>query len=169
VYAGAFGSVLASIRALRTSVVAFDTSVVDLTDQLQDPIDLLFGIQLGGGTDIDAAIAYCERLITRPTDTVLVLLSDLFEGGVRDALASRLARLVRSGVTCVVLLALSDSGAPSFDREHASILAGLGIPSFACTPDQFPDVIAAALEGCDLTRWAGSQGIVSTPPRSSPT
>jgi Mg-chelatase subunit ChlD len=167
VYAGVFGSVLASIRSLRTSVVAFDTSVVDLTEHLHDPIDVLFGVQLGGGTDIDQAIAYCERLITRPADTVLVLLSDLFEGGVRDALATRLAHLVRSGVTCVVLLSLSDEGAPAFDREHASILASVGVPSFACTPDQFPDLIAAAIEGRDLTRWAGAQGIVTTPSRSS--
>jgi Mg-chelatase subunit ChlD len=167
VYAGVFGSVLASIRSLRTSVVAFDTSVVDLTEHLHDPIDVLFGVQLGGGTDIDQAIAYCERLITRPADTVLVLLSDLFEGGVRDALAARLAHLVRSGVTCVVLLSLSDEGAPAFDREHASILAAVGVPSFACTPDQFPDLIAAAIEGRDLNRWAGAQGIVTTPSRSS--
>jgi Mg-chelatase subunit ChlD len=166
VYAGVFGSVLASIRAIRTQVVAFDTSVVDLTDRLNDPIDVLFGIQLGGGTDIDSAIAYCERLITRPADTVLILLSDLFEGGVRDGLEGRLAQLVRSGVTCVVLLALSDEGAPSFDRDHAAALASLGVPSFACTPDLFPDLIAAAIERRDLTRWAGAQGIVTTTPRS---
>ena len=66
VYAGVFGAVLASIRSLRTSLVVFDTAVVDLTDQLSDPVDVLFGTQLGGGTDINRAVAYCQRLITRP-------------------------------------------------------------------------------------------------------
>ncbi len=164
VYAGVLASVLASLRTLRTSVIAFDTSVVDLTADVNDPVDLLFGVQLGGGTDIDGAVAYCETLITRPADTVLVLLSDLFEGGVRDALVARVGRLVRSGVTCVGLLALSDEGAPSFDREHAAELAAAGMVSFACTPDAFPDLIAAAIEGRDLQEWAGSAGLVTAAP-----
>ena len=84
VYAGVFGAVLASVRSLRTSVVAFDTSVADLTDQLSDPVDVLFGTQLGGGTDINQAVAYCQRLITRPASTIFILVSDLFEGGDRQ-------------------------------------------------------------------------------------
>jgi len=150
VYAGVFGSVLASIRSLRTSVVAFDTNVVDLTAELADPVDILFGVQLGGGTDIERAIAYCESLITRPADTVLVLLSDLFEGGVRDALVARMAELVRRGVTVVAVLSLSDEGAPVFDRENAQALATVGVPAFACTPDRFPDLLARALDGRSL-------------------
>src|SRR6516225_9094809 len=77
VYGGVFGAVLASIRSLRTAVVAFDTSVVDLTNQLSDPVDVLFGTQLGGGTDINRALAYCQQLITRPASTILILVSDL--------------------------------------------------------------------------------------------
>ena len=156
VYAGVFGSVLASLRAVRTHVVAFDTTVVDLTATLSDPIDVLFGIQLGGGTDIDAAVAYCENLVVQPADTILVLLSDLYEGGVRDALAARLSNLVRSGVMCVALLALSDEGTPSYDHDHAAALAEVGVPAFACTPDAFPDLIAAAIERRDLAAWATS-------------
>ena len=164
VYASVLGSVLASLRTLRTSVVAFDTAVVDLTDQLDDPVDVLFGVQLGGGTDINGAVAYCESLITQPNDTVLILLSDLFEGGVRDGLVNRMAHLVRSGVTCIALLALSDEGAPAFDRDHAAALAAVGVPSFACTPDHFPDLIAAAIERRDIEQWAGSVGITTTVP-----
>ena len=156
VYAGVFGSVLASLRAIRTHVVAFDTTVVDLTSTLSDPVDVLFGIQLGGGTDIDAAVAYCASLISRPTDTILVLLSDLYEGGVRDALVSRLTGLVQAGVTCVALLALSDEGAPSYDHDHAAALAACGVPAFACTPDAFPDLLAAAIERRDLAGWAAA-------------
>jgi Mg-chelatase subunit ChlD len=159
VYASVFASVLASLRALRVSVVAFDTEVVDLTPALADPVDLLFGVQLGGGTDIARAVAYCSQLITRPADTVLVLLSDLHEGGARGALAQRLGDLRRRGVTCLALLALSDEGAPAYDHHQARELAAVGVPAFACTPDVFPELVAAALEGRDLAGWAGARNL----------
>ncbi|MFF8784237.1 VWA domain-containing protein [Streptomyces sp. NPDC015125] len=146
VYASVFGAVLASMRALDTRLVVFDTSVVDLTDQLDDPVDVLFGTQLGGGTDINRALAYCQSRITRPTETVVVLISDLYEGGIRDEMLKRVAAMKASGVQFVTLLALSDEGAPAYDRDHAAALAALGAPAFACTPDLFPDVMAAAIE-----------------------
>ncbi|WP_436497394.1 VWA domain-containing protein [Actinokineospora sp. HUAS TT18] len=153
VYASLFGAVLASMRALRTSLVAFDTSVVDLTDLLDDPVDVLFGTQLGGGTDINRALAYCQGLITKPADTVLVLVSDLYEGGNREEMLSRIRAILESGVRVVALLALSDSGAPSYDHDNAAAFAALGVPAFACTPDKFGDVMAAALRGDDVTGW----------------
>lgn len=146
VYASVFSAVLASVPALRTQVVAFDTAVVDLTTAMHDPVDLLFGVQLGGGTDIASAVAYCQRLVTRPTETVVVLVTDLCEGGNPDLLVDRIAALQRSGVCVIVLLSLSDEGAPAHDRMMAATLANLGVPSFACTPDAFPDLMAAALE-----------------------
>ncbi|WP_328385042.1 VWA domain-containing protein [Streptomyces sp. NBC_00400] len=146
VYASVFGAVLASMRALDTRLVVFDTSVVDLTDQLDDPVDVLFGTQLGGGTDINRALAYCQSRITRPTETIVVLISDLYEGGIRDEMLKRVAAMKASGVQFVTLLALSDEGAPAYDRDHAAALAALGAPAFACTPDLFPDVMAAAIE-----------------------
>ena len=154
VYAGVFGAVLASIRSLRTSVVAFDTAVVDLTDQLSDPVDVLFGTQLGGGTDINRALAYCQQLITRPASTILVLVSDLFEGGNRDEMLRRIADMTAAGTQVIALLALSDDGAPGYDHDNAAALAELGVPAFACTPDPFPDLMAAAIERRDLAEWA---------------
>jgi len=162
VYAAVFGAVLAQVPALRTSVIAFDTSVVDLTAVAEDPVDILFGVQLGGGTDIAQAVGYCRQLITRPAESVLFLVTDLYEGGNADLLHARIDELVRAGVVVVVLLALSDEGAPAFDHQQAQILAALGVPSFACTPNQFPDVLAAALEGRDVARWAADHGIVTT-------
>ncbi|MCZ2523613.1 VWA domain-containing protein [Streptomyces sp. NPDC059506] len=150
VYASVFGAVLASMRSIATRLVVFDTSVVDLTDQLDDPVDVLFGTQLGGGTDINRALAYCQSQITRPAETVVVLISDLYEGGIRDEMLKRVAAMKASGVQFVALLALSDEGAPSYDREHAAALAALGAPAFACTPDLFPDIMAAAIEKRDL-------------------
>jgi Mg-chelatase subunit ChlD len=154
VYASVFGAILASIRALRTSLVVFDTAVVDLTDQLQDPVGVLFGTQLGGGTDINKAIGYCQTLISRPRDTIFVLISDLLEGGVREQMLARVAALVESGVQVVVLLALSDEGAPMYDTDNAAALAGLGVPAFACTPDAFPELLALAIERGDIAAWA---------------
>jgi Mg-chelatase subunit ChlD len=162
VHAGVLGAALASLPTLSTRVVAFDTSVVDLSDELQDPVDVLFGIQLGGGTDIDRALAYCQSLVSRPAKTVLVLLSDLYEGGDDGAMLRRAASLIASGVRLVVLLALSDDGAPGYHRENAARLAALGAPVFACTPDRFPDMLAAALDGRDVGAWAESAGIPVT-------
>ncbi|MEU1548196.1 VWA domain-containing protein [Nocardia sp. NPDC005745] len=154
VYASVFGAVLASMRSLRTSMVVFDTEIVDLTDKLDDPVEVLFGTQLGGGTDINRALAYCQSLVTRPAETLFVLISDLYEGGIRDEMLRRVRSMQESGVQVVVLLALSDDGAPAFDHDNAAALAALGIPAFACTPDKFPELLALALDRGDVQSWA---------------
>ena len=161
IYSGIFGSVLASIPAVNTRMVVFDTAVVDLTDDLQDPVDLLFGVQLGGGTDIARALTYCQGVITRPQDTVLVLVTDLYEGGDPREMRKKFASLVNSGVQLIVLPALNDDGAPSYDKNHAEFLANIGVPTFACTPDKFPDLMAAALSKQDIGMWV-SQNVKST-------
>jgi len=142
-------------------MIVFDTAVVDLTEDLHDPVDLLFGTQLGGGTDINRALAYCQAAVTRPTQTILVLITDLYEGGNAVEMHQRAAALVASGVQVICLLALSDKGAPAFDQGNAAAFAALGIPTFACTPDQFPDLMAAAINRRDLTLWAAQQEIVT--------
>ena len=161
IYSGIFGSVLASIPAVNTRMVVFDTAVVDLTDDLQDPVDLLFGVQLGGGTDIARALTYCQGVITRPQDTVLVLVTDLYEGGDPREMRKKFVSLVNSGVQLIVLPALNDDGAPSYDKNHAEVLANIGVPTFACTPDKFPDLMAAALSKQDIGIWV-SQNVKST-------
>jgi hypothetical protein len=122
---------------------------------------VLFGVQLGGGTDIQRALGYCQGLVRAPNDTILVLISDLYEGGHRQQLLERAASLVASGVQLIALLALSDRGAPAYDRGVAGALAAMGAPAFACTPDLFPDLMAAAIERRDLTHWAAARGIVT--------
>jgi len=162
VYSSIFAAVLASIRSLRTRLVLFDTAVVDMTDKLTDPVDVLFGAQLGGGTDIAQALRYCEGLVQRPEDTVMVLISDLFEGGDAKQMMRKARELADNGVQLVVLLALSDDGAPQFDHEHAEFFASIGAPAFACSPDQFPDLIAAAIERRDISAWAAKEGITTS-------
>ncbi|HJO67431.1 MAG TPA: VWA domain-containing protein [Sphingomonas sanguinis] len=159
VYASIFAAVMASLPVVATKLVCFDTAIVDLTEELADPVEVLFGIQLGGGTDIDQAVAYCEDRIERPGKAHLVLITDLYEGGDERALVDRLARLAVSGVNIVVLLALTDNGRPSYDPQLAAQVAALGIPVFACTPDQFPELMATALRREDVHGGAADRDI----------
>jgi len=159
VYSGVMAAVMASLRAVRTSLVFFDTAVVDMTEKLADPVDVLFGAQLGGGTDIHRAVTYCQSLIARPAETIFVLISDLIEGGNKTQLYQRVAAIAGSGVNMITLLALDDSGAPCFDHEVAGAFTSLGVPSFACTPDLFPDLMANAIQRRDISQWAATQGI----------
>ncbi|HYH16862.1 MAG TPA: VWA domain-containing protein, partial [Flavisolibacter sp.] len=160
VYSGIFGSVMASIPAIKTKMVVFDTAVVDLTEELTDPVELLFGVQLGGGTDIHAALTYCQQLIIKPLDTVMVLITDLYEGGNEKAMRKKAVELAAAGVQVIVLLALNDEGAPFYDHANAQFFSDLGIPVFACTPDKFPDLMAAALSKQDIGAWAAKEELV---------
>jgi Mg-chelatase subunit ChlD len=150
VYSGLIGSIMASLSSIRTHFVAFDTEVTDLSSFLHDPVDLLFGVQLGGGTDINKALGYGQRLIQRPQDTILILLSDLYEGGSFQGMVGKAAAMKASGVNVIVLLALNDEGIPDYDKEAGLKLAALDIPCLAATPDSFPEIIAAAIQGHPL-------------------
>ena len=151
IYSSVMGAIFASMPALDTKVVAFDTQIVDLTETVRnDPVDMLFGVQLGGGTDINKSVGYCAALIENPKKTIFILISDLYEGGVEAGLLRKLAEMKESGVKCIVLLALSDSGKPDYDRDLAKKIANLGIPSFACSPDKLPMLVEGALKGHDL-------------------
>lgn len=145
VYAGVAAAVLASIPSLAARLVLFDTAVVDVSDQLGDPVEMLFGLRLGGGTNIDKALTYARGAITRPRDTVVVLISDLFEGGNKDGVVRQVGEMLADGVAVVVLLALNDQGAPRYDTALAQRLADLGAPAVACTPDEFAAVMGRAL------------------------
>lgn len=154
VYGSVMGAILSSLPALETHVIAFDTEVVDLTEQVQDPVDLLFGVQLGGGTDINRAVKYCQGLIHDPRKTLFVLLTDLYEGGNGAELVRRMEEMTESGVRAVTLLALSDSGVPSYDEGLAKKLRAFGVPCFACTPNLLPELLAGALKGQNLEQIA---------------
>ncbi|MEL6282599.1 MAG: VWA domain-containing protein [Pseudomonadota bacterium] len=156
IHASILAAVMASLPTIQTRLVCFDTAVLDLTDELTDPVSVLFGVQLGGGTDIEQAIAYCEQQIAQPTQAHLILISDLFEGGDRDRLLARISRLIEAGVNVIVLLALSDDGAPAHEAALAGRLAAMGAPVFSCSPDQFPGLMATALKRESIEAWASS-------------
>ena len=154
VYSSVMGSIFASLPALETHVVAFDTEITDLTEVCKnDPVDMLFGVQLGGGTDINKSVNYCQSLITNPKKTLFILISDLYEGGVRAGLLRRLNDMKDDGVTVITLLALSDSGKPDYDVQLAQEIAKLGISCFACTPNRLPELVECAIKGISLERF----------------
>lgn len=155
VYGSVTGSIFASLPALKTRVVAFDTEVVDLTEQCgDDPVDMIFGVQLGGGTDINKAVGYCEKFITDPAQTIFFLITDLYEGGNQAQLVRRLKEMVESGVRIICLLALSDSGIPTFDENLAKKISEFGVPCFGCTPNKLPELIEGVLKKQDLKALA---------------
>lgn len=159
VYSSIFAAVMASLPVVKTKLICFDTAILDLTDELSDPIEVLFGVQLGGGTDINQAVAYCEGKIERPSKAHFILISDLYEGGLSDEFVSRVGRMIAMGVNVIVLLALTDQGRPAYDASMGARLAALGAPVFACTPDQFPGLMAAALRREDIHAWAAAEDI----------
>ncbi|WP_182355862.1 VWA domain-containing protein [Komagataeibacter europaeus] len=166
IYASIFAAVMASLPGIVTRLVCFDTAVIDLTEELSDPVEVLFGLQLGGGTDINQAVAYCAGEMARPDKTHLVLITDLYEGGDAEDLLTRLAWLHGLGVNVIVLLALTDTGSPAYHPVMAGQVAALGIPVFACTPDLFPDMMAAALRREDMAAWVAGHDIKAVAPNA---
>ena len=156
IYSSVMACVLASMSAVKTSVVAFDTQIMDLTPLCADPVDLLFGFQMGGGTDIAKSIAYCQGLIESPAKTLFFLISDLYEGGNRAALLRRVEELKSSGVNVVVLLAIADGGKPFYDPETARRISSMGIPCFACAPERLPELLERTLKGQSLDGLAAN-------------
>lgn len=159
IYASIFAAVMASLPVVSTQLVCFDTVVLDLTEELADPVEVLFGVQLGGGTDINQAVAFCANKIERPQKSHMVLITDLYEGGDAKSLVARLSTLVGEGVNVIVLLALSDEGRPSYDTDLAASISALGVPVLACTPDQFPDLMATALRRENIHTWAANNDL----------
>lgn len=152
IYGGIMGSILASIGSVETHVVAFnDSEVVDLTEHCSDPVDLLFGVQLGGAEDYWKATCYCERFMHTPAKTLYVLLADLHDTSPNTArFVKKMEFLLESGIKAIGLLAISDQGTPSHNEELANKLASLGMPCFACTPNHLPELLAGVLRGHDL-------------------
>jgi uncharacterized protein with von Willebrand factor type A (vWA) domain len=147
VYASVVAAVFASLPALDTRLVFFDTSVADVSDHLSDPVEVLFGVQLGGGTDIARAVHYGASLVSQPDKTLFLLVTDLYEGGNAAALLRELEGLRESRTRVLCVLALNDAGRASFDRGMARKVASLDIPTFAATPSKLVAAVERALSG----------------------
>jgi hypothetical protein len=156
IYGGIMGAILASMPAVETHVVAFNhAEVVDLTEHCADPVDLLFGVQLGGAEDYWKATCYCERFMHTPAKTLYIVIGDLHDTSPNEnRFVKKMEFLLESGLRAVTLLAISDQGQPSFNADLAGKLSKLGMPCFGCTPDRLPDLLAAVLKGQDLQQFA---------------
>ena len=139
IYAAVMAAILAGLPSIEVRLIVFDTAVVDLSGEVGDPVAVLMSVQLGGGTNIAAAVTHCERLVTRPGSTVLVLLSDFEEGGSPARLLAAVRRLNAARVTMLGLAALGDDATPIYDRAMAERLAAAGMKVAALTPDRFAD------------------------------
>jgi uncharacterized protein with von Willebrand factor type A (vWA) domain len=147
IYASLMACIFASLQVLETHLVVFDTSIVDLTPYLSgDPVELLFSLQLGGGTDIAQAVAYGANLVKRPEKCIFVLITDLYEGGDEAALLTRLRALRESKVQVLCLLALED-GKPVYHKTLARQVAALDIPTVAATPNKLLELMEQILKG----------------------
>lgn len=153
IYSSIMSCILASMSAIKTKVVAFDTNIVDLSEKCEDPIDLLFGFTLGGGTDIEKSIKYCTKYIENPKKTIFFLISDLEEGGNRAGLLRRLTQMKEDGVIVICLLAISDSGKPYHDANMAQRIANNGIPCFAAAPQMLPRLLEKAMKNEDMSEF----------------
>ena len=147
IHAALGAAIMAKVPALRVRLVAFDTEIADLTGLLHDPIETLFGVQLGGGTDIHRALRYEEAFVREPTRSLVVLLSDLYEGGSRAGTVQRVDDLLQAGVRVICLLAIDEAGRPNYDKALAAELAGLGASVFSTTPEAFAEMMGRALRG----------------------
>lgn len=156
IYGGIMGAILASIGAVETHVVAFNhEDVVDLTEHCSDPVDLLFGVQLGGAEDYWKATSYCERFMHTPAKTLYVLLADLHDTSPNTPrFLKKMESLLESGIKAIGLLAISDQGDPAHNEVLATKLANMGMPCFGCTPDRLPELLAGVLRGNDLKALA---------------
>lgn len=146
IHATVMASILAGLPAVEVRFVAFDTSIVDMSDKLADPVDLLLSVQLGGGTDIARAMAYCESLVVNPSRTVIALISDFEEGGSLSDLLRCVRRLAEARTRLIGLAALDTNGAAVFNRSAAEKLAGLGMHIAAMTPDRFAEWLVGIMD-----------------------
>lgn len=145
IYAAVMASILTALPAVEVKLIVFDTAIVDLSREAHDPVEVLMSVQLGGGTNIAAALEYCETLVTQPTRTVFVLVSDFVEGGSVAHMLAATRRMASARVTLLGLGALSDDAAPVYDRRMAERLAGCGMQVAALTPDRFAEWIGSVI------------------------
>ena len=145
IHSAVMAGIFARLPMLTTHLVIFDTAVVDLTGRMDDPVETLMSVHLGGGTDIAKAVGYCKELITAPRRTIVVLVSDLCEGGSRQSLYRTCHDIVESGARLIALTALNEHSVPDYDRATAQTLADLGAHVGAMTPERLADFMAGIM------------------------
>jgi len=145
IYSAVMAGIFHGLPSLRVSLTAFDTAVVDLSDNIDDPTELLMSVQLGGGTDIGGALSYCETLVRTPTRTIVVVVTDFFEGGDPNQMLAAIRRLCESGVKVLGLAALDAVAQPAYDRQMAERCVAVGAEVAALTPQRLAEWLGRIL------------------------
>jgi Mg-chelatase subunit ChlD len=146
IHSAVMAGILAGLPMVRVKLVVFDTSVVDLSDRVDDPVEVLMSVQLGGGTNIGQALNYCETLVENPHRTILALVSDFCEGGSTDVMFAACRRLREAGVKLLGLASLDQSASPIYDHNIADLLADVGMEIAALTPKHFAEWLAKVIK-----------------------
>ena len=145
IHSAVMAGIFARLPMLDTRLVIFDTNVVDLSGSVSDPVETLMSVQLGGGTNIGGALAYCEQLIEVPHRTMVVLVTDLYEGGSYNHMYQVSKGMIESGAKLIVLPALDHEAVPNYDKKAAAVLADMGAAVGAMTPEELSEFIAKIL------------------------
>lgn len=147
IFSAIMASIFAELPSVKTSLALFDTRVVDISDQVGQPVDVLMSIQLGGGTDIAQAVAYSSTLVREPARTIFVLITDFYEGGHPGQLVKNVGAMTAAGVRCVGLGALGYDARPQYDKAMASKCRKVGMDILVCTPERLAEAMAEIIRG----------------------
>ncbi len=147
IFSAVMASIFAELPAVKTSLVLFDTEVVDLSDQVGQPVDVLLSIQLGGGTDITKGLMYANELVRQPARTIVVLITDFFEGRAESDLVDQTRLMADSGVRMIGLGALGYDARPSYNKPTAQKLVKVGMDMLVCTPEKLAECMAQIIRG----------------------
>ena len=147
IFSAVMASIFAELPGVKTSLVLFDTQVVDLTDRVGAPVDVLLSVQLGGGTDITRALEYCSGLVREPARTIVVLITDFYEGRPESDLIRVVSRLAGADVRMIGLGALGYDAQPQYNRSTAKKLRKVGMDILSCTPEKLAECMGEIIRG----------------------
>jgi Mg-chelatase subunit ChlD len=142
IHAAVTAAIFFGLKQVRTHLCLFDTSIVDVTEDCSDPVETIMKVQLGGGTDIGKALAYAATLVENPRNTIVILITDFFEGAPVQQLLTTTKNLIESGVTLLGLAALDEQAKPNYDRDIAQQMVNLGASVGAMTPGELAEWVA---------------------------
>lgn len=147
IFSAIMASIFAELPSLRTSLVLFDTQVVDLSDKVGQPVDVLLSIQLGGGTDITKALQYSQSLVREPARSIVVLITDFYEGRDERDLIRQTKDMAESGIRMIGLGALGYDARPAYNKATATKLRKVGMDVLVCTPEKLAECMAEIIRG----------------------
>ncbi|HEX3601011.1 MAG TPA: VWA domain-containing protein [Lacipirellulaceae bacterium] len=147
IYSAVMASIFVELPAVRTSLFLFDTDIADLTDQVGQPVDVLLSIQLGGGTDITQALKYAYQLVRQPARTIVVLVTDFYEGRAERELISQVKEMAQAGIRMIGLGALGYDARPEFNKTTAAKCRKVGMDILSCTPEKLAEAMAHIIRG----------------------